>query len=80
MYGGLDRKCILFSSTVATDPFLPPQALPEFGPYLTEKEMRVAEYKKTVDPLKEYKPEVHRPAYKTTKPIPTLKVHILLVV
>ena len=52
------------------------KALPEFGPFLKEKEERIAEYKKGVDPLEENKPEVHHPAYGTTKPIPHVKVHV----
>ena len=47
-----------------------PQSLPEFGPYIMEKEERIASYKKTIDPLKEFPPENHRPPYKPTKPIP----------
>ena len=54
------------------------QALPEFGPYLSEKERRIAEYKKTVNPLEETKPEVHRPAYKTSKPVPTIQVCVCI--
>ena len=53
---------------------LPPQALPEFGPYLQEKEQRIAAYKKQINPAQERKPEVHRPPFKPTKPIPTVKV------
>ena len=52
----------------------PPQALPEFGPYLQEKEQRIAAYKKQINPAQERKPEVHRPPFKPTKPIPTVKV------
>ena len=50
------------------------KALPEFGPFLKEKEEKIAAYKKGIDPLKEHQPEVHRPAYGTTKPIPHVKV------
>ncbi len=49
------------------------QSLPSFGPYLHEKETKIAEYKKTVDPATEFKPEVHRPTYRT-KEIPAVKV------
>ena len=52
--------------------------MPEFGPYLKEKEERIASYKKTVDPLKEFPPENHRPPYKPTKPIPAVKVRMIL--
>ena len=48
--------------------------MPEFGPYLKEKEERIANYKKTIGPLKEFLPESHRPPYKPTKPIPAVKV------
>ena len=49
----------------------------EFGPYLREKEECIASYKKTIDPLKEFPPENHRPPYKPTKPIPAVKVRIV---
>ncbi len=51
-----------------------PQALPEFGPYLAEKERRIANYKKGVEPLDEGVAEVHRPPYKISKPVPSLRV------
>ncbi len=50
------------------------QALPDFGPYLSEKERRVAEYKRSVEPLEVGVVEQHRPPYKITKHIPTLQV------
>ena len=50
------------------------QALPEFGPYLNEKESKIAAYKKSIDPATEFQPEVHRPAYKPSVEVPTIKV------
>ncbi|XP_064387125.1 dihydropyrimidine dehydrogenase [NADP(+)]-like [Halichondria panicea] len=49
------------------------KALPEFGPYLAEKERRIAEYKKGVEPLDEGVAEVHRPPYEISKPVSSLK-------
>ena len=50
------------------------KALPEFGPYLKKKEEHIAAYKKEINRLEENPPEVHRPAYKPTKPVPHVKV------
>lgn len=49
------------------------KALPEFGPYLNEKERRIAAYKKTLAPLEESQAEVHRPAHQPSKPVPAVK-------
>jgi len=49
------------------------KALPEFGPYLKEKEERIASYKRGTNPLQEQTPEIHRPPFTPTKPIPTVK-------
>ncbi len=57
--------------------YFPVQALPEFGPYLAEKERRIAEYKKGVEPLDEGVAEVHRPPYEISKPVSSLKVTTL---
>ena len=54
----------------------PSQSLPEFGPYLAEKEHYIADYKKTVVPVEEFAPEVQRPAYRPSRPVPTVKVSI----
>ena len=50
------------------------QSLPEFGPYLAEKESRIAAYKKSIDAQEEFVPEVHRPVFKPSKPVPSVKV------
>lgn len=50
------------------------QPLPEFGPYLNEKEGKIAAYKKSIDPATEFQPEVHRPAYKPSTEVPAIKV------
>ena len=52
------------------------QSLPEFGPYLKKKEELISNYKKSINPLEEFEPEVHRPAYQPKKPVPTVKVHV----
>ena len=38
----------------------------------------MAAYKKTVDPVKEFKPASHRPAYRPSKPVPAVKVCALV--
>ena len=50
------------------------QPLPEFGPYLKEKEDKIAAYKKTINPSADFQPEVHRPAYQLSREVPAIKV------
>lgn len=49
------------------------KSLPEFGPYLKEKDEMISDYKKSITPLTEFSPETHRPSYKPNKPVPAVK-------
>ena len=50
------------------------KSLPAFGPYNAERKKIVSEYKKSINPSEEFKPEQHRPAHRPSKPVPTVKV------
>ena len=54
--------------------FLSPQSLPEFGPYMEEKERKVAAYKASIVPLEEFPAAVHRPALQPSRPVASVKV------
>lgn len=55
-------------------PFLQGKDLPNFGAYLRERYRLLEEHKKTIDLLAlEYHPEAIRPAYKPSRPIPSVK-------
>ena len=50
------------------------QSLPEFGPYMEEKERKVAAYKASIVPLEEFPAAVHRPALQPSRPIASVQV------
>ena len=50
------------------------QSLPEFGPYMEEKEKKVAAYKASIVPLEEFPAAVHRPALQPSRPIASVQV------
>ena len=53
----------------------PPQSLPEFGPYLQEKEGKVAAYKASIQPVTEFSPAIHRPPLTpSSSSIPSVQV------
>ena len=55
------------------------QSLPNFGPYVKERERIVARHKEKVDLLsKDFQPEKVRPAIKPDKPAPLVKVQFCL--
>ena len=53
------------------------QSLPEFGPYLKEKEERIAGYKASIQPVAEFSPAIHRPPITPSSSIPSVQVTCL---
>ena len=50
------------------------QSLPEFGPYLKEKEKKIAGYKASIQPVSEFLPAIHRPSLTPSSTIPSVQV------
>jgi dihydropyrimidine dehydrogenase (NADP+) len=49
------------------------KSLPEFGPYLKEKEERIAGYKASIQPVAEFSPATHRPPITISSSIPSVQ-------